>query len=105
MAATPPPLPFLPPLPPPPPSPPPPRIIVNTSFPRKVVRGANLDLRPSNWNWVQCLTLPLETLQTQQFSHRPYKWIRYAIGVVIGASGNLYTTPDLSGIVVDDNAD
>ncbi|KAH9042884.1 hypothetical protein EDB83DRAFT_2507548 [Lactarius deliciosus] len=82
----------------------PPRIIVNASFPRKVVQGADLDLRPSNWNWVQCLTLPLEMLQTQQFSHRPYKWIQYAIGVVIGAFGNLYTTPDLSG-VVDYNAD
>ncbi|KAH9174456.1 hypothetical protein EDB89DRAFT_1953198 [Lactarius sanguifluus] len=65
----------------------PPWIVVNASFPRKV----------------QCLTLPLEMLQTKQFSHRPYKWIRYAIGVVIGASGNLYTTPDLSG-VVDYNA-
>ncbi|KAH8994546.1 hypothetical protein EDB92DRAFT_2113349 [Lactarius akahatsu] len=51
----------------------PPRIIVNASFPRK------------------------------QFSHRPYKWIRYAIGVVVGAFGDLSTTPDLSG-VVDYNA-
>ncbi|KAH9178298.1 hypothetical protein EDB89DRAFT_1930467 [Lactarius sanguifluus] len=82
-----------------------PRIIVNASFPRKVVQGADLDLRPSNWNWVHCLTLPLEMLQTQQFSHRPYKWIRYAIGVVVGARGDLSTTPDPSGVVVDYDAD
>lgn len=84
-------------------APPPPRIIVNASFPRKVIQGADLDLRPSNWDWVHCLTLPLETLLTQQFSHRPYKWIRYAIGVVVGAFGDLSTTPDLSS-VVDYNA-
>ncbi|KAH9034409.1 hypothetical protein EDB84DRAFT_1486912 [Lactarius hengduanensis] len=76
-----------------------PQIIVNASFPRKVVQGTDLDLRPSNWNWVHCLTLPLEMLQTHQFSHRPFKWIRYAIGVVIGARGDLSTTPDPSGVV------
>jgi hypothetical protein len=38
-----------------------------------------------NWHWVHCLTLPLETLKTFNFSQRPYKWIRYAIGVVVGA--------------------
>ena len=32
---------------------------------------------------------PSHSLKELQFSQRPYKWIRYAIGVVIGAEGHL----------------
>ena len=54
-----------------------------------VALGNDLNVDPSNWHWVHCLTLPVETLKTLSFSQRPYKWIRYAIGVVVGAEGHL----------------
>lgn len=63
----------------------------------------DIDPRPSNWDWVHCLTVPLEKLNKLQLSERPYKWIRYAIGVVVGAEGDLCTTPE-STSVVDYNA-
>ncbi|KAG9310796.1 hypothetical protein JVU11DRAFT_8648 [Chiua virens] len=48
-----------------------------------------LNPRSSNWQWVHCLTVPLPTLSSLQLSLRPYQWIRYAIGVVVGAYGEL----------------
>lgn len=75
-------------------------ITVYASLPRSVTHGANIDLHPSNWEWVPCLTLPVMKLQVElnelHLSRRPYKWIRYAIGVVIGALGDLSTSPGLS---------
>ncbi|KAI9457611.1 hypothetical protein BJY52DRAFT_1426644 [Lactarius psammicola] len=68
-------------------------IVYASSLPLKVVHDANLDLCPSNWGWVHCLTFPLATLDALHFSHRPYKWVRYAIGVVIGAQGHLSISP------------
>ncbi|KAF8958160.1 hypothetical protein BDZ97DRAFT_2061824 [Flammula alnicola] len=59
----------------------------------------NLNLDATNWNWVHCLTLPLETLNKLQFSQHPYKWIRYAIGVVVGARGDLSTSRDALDVV------
>ena len=57
--------------------------------------GANIDLRPINWEWVPCLTLPVMRLNALHLSRRPYKWIGYAIGIVIGAHGTLSTNqPD-----------
>jgi hypothetical protein len=41
--------------------------------------------------------------RTPWFSHKPYKWIRYAIGVVVGAEGDLSTSPD-SFVSVDVDA-
>ncbi|KAF5371991.1 hypothetical protein D9615_008140 [Tricholomella constricta] len=74
-------------------------IQVYASFPRAVAPGAKLNLKPTNWCWVHCLSLPLDTLNALQFSPRPYKWIRYAIGVVVGAEGDLSSSPDLPDIV------
>ncbi|KAF8880335.1 hypothetical protein CPB84DRAFT_1687646 [Gymnopilus junonius] len=62
---------------------------VYASFPRVVAFGVDLDLSPSNWDWVHCLEIPIDTLSKLNFSPRPYKWIRYAIGVVVGAEGDL----------------
>jgi hypothetical protein len=76
-----------------------PEINVYASLPLKVERGVDLDLRPSNWSWVHCLHFSVEVLNTLQFSRRPYKWVRYAIGVVIGAQGHLYTGPDRTNVV------
>ena len=81
----------------------PPEIQVYASFPHAVALGADLDVHPSNWHWVHCLTLPVETLNTLQFSQRPHKWIRYAIGAIVGAEGDLSLSPD-SLNVVDYNA-
>ncbi|TFK23859.1 hypothetical protein FA15DRAFT_670067 [Coprinopsis marcescibilis] len=78
-------------------------IQVYASFPRAVALGADLDVSPSNWHWIHCLTLPLETLTALQFSQRPYKWIRYSIGIVVGAEGDLSSSQDIFD-VVDYNA-
>ena len=64
-------------------------IQVYASFPVVVFPGTDLDLDPSNWRWVHCLTFSVNTLRELQFSQRPFKWIRYAIGVVVGAQGGL----------------
>ena len=76
-----------------------PEIQVYASFPRVVELGADLNFDADNWHWILCLTLPLETLNVLQFSPRPYKWIRYAIGIVVGAEGDLSSSSDLSNIV------
>lgn len=72
--------------------PPPPQIRVHAFLPRSVVLDGHLDLRQSNWHWVHSLTIPLETLSRLHLSERPFKWIRYAIGVVVGAEGDLFST-------------
>ena len=64
-------------------------IQVYAPFPHVVAAGADLDVDAANWRWVHCLTFKIETLSKLQFSHRPYKWIRYAIGAVTGAQGDL----------------
>ena len=69
------------------------RINVYASLPLAVESGADLDLNPMNSAWVHCLTLPLETLNAVHLSRRPYRWILYAIGVVVGARGILYAAP------------
>jgi hypothetical protein len=86
------------------------QITVYASLPRIVANGADIDLHPVNWEWVPCLTLPVMRLNALRLSRRPYKWIRYAIGVVIGAHGTLSTQSDLTAPlnevqVVDYNAE
>ena len=61
---------------------------------------------PSSWNWVYCLTFPLDTFNNQtQFIQKPYKWIRYATGVVVGAQGDLSFSRDSPHDVMDYNQD
>jgi hypothetical protein len=72
------------------------QVTVYASLPRTVAHGADIDLHPSNWEWAPCLTLPVTKLNSLHLSKRPYKWIRYAIGVVIGAQGDLSTSSGLS---------
>ncbi|KAN0092517.1 hypothetical protein V8E55_003301 [Tylopilus felleus] len=59
------------------------------------------NLEHSNWNWTHCLTFPLDTLRSHQFTPKPYKWIRYATGVVVGAQGDLSFSPDSPHDVVE----
>ena len=74
---------------------------VHASFPHAVALGTDLNVHPSNWRWVHCLTLPVETLNALKLSQRPHKWIRYVIGAIIGAEGELSTSdsPDLPNVV------
>jgi hypothetical protein len=51
---------------------------------------------------VKLSALFLMKLISLRFSHQPYKWIRYAIGVVIGAKGVLCLSSD-SFNALDDN--
>ena len=68
-------------------------IKVYAPLPRVVELGGDLNLDAANWRWVHCLTLPVKTFKALRFSRRPYKWIRYAIGIVIGAEGDLSFSP------------
>lgn len=63
-------------------------ITVYATLPADLTRP--LDLTPDNWSWVHCLTFPIDDLVKLELSVKPYKWIRYAIGVVIGAQGHLF---------------
>ena len=51
-----------------------------------------------DWRWIHCLTIPLESYHHFQWSGKPFKWIHFVIGVVIGvvigAQGHLSLTPD-----------
>lgn len=77
-------------------------ITVFASFPTEITVPPNL--LPDNWRWVACLTLPVDKLLQLKLSLKPYKWIRYAIGVVVGAQGHLSTSSDpLSRLTVDHN--
>ncbi|KAG6810064.1 hypothetical protein H0H92_013520 [Tricholoma furcatifolium] len=78
-------------------------IQVYALLPHAVTLDADLDVHPSNWHRVHCLTIPVETLNALQFSQRPLKWIRYAIGAIFGAQGDLSSSPD-SPDAVDYNA-
>ncbi|KAF8886232.1 hypothetical protein CPB84DRAFT_1787725 [Gymnopilus junonius] len=78
-----------------------PQIKVFASLPLAVALDADLNMDASNWHWVHCLTFPVESLN--KFSHKPYKWIRYAVGVVIGAEGMLSADSDCPN-AVDYNA-
>ncbi|KAH9173581.1 hypothetical protein EDB89DRAFT_1850092 [Lactarius sanguifluus] len=83
-----------------------PQIVVYASLPLTVSLDTDLDLSPTNWRWVPCLTLPLGKFNELpgHLWERPYKWIRYAIGVVVGAEGVLSTSRDSLDVVDYDAA-
>jgi hypothetical protein len=70
-------------------------ISVSSQFPKIVVPDTELDLNPTNWEWKECLTFLVSELDDLRFSSKPYKWMRYATGIVVGANGELCTEPDL----------
>jgi hypothetical protein len=82
------------------------QVTVYASLPQSVpvahASGADIDLHPSNWEWVPCLSLPITKLNELHFSQRPYKWIKYAIGVVIGAHGDLSSHSESNNIQIVD---
>ena len=66
-----------------------PKVHIHAQFPKVVQPNTQPDLDPTNWVWRQCLTFPVNELNHLEFSSRPYKWMRYATGIVIGARGEL----------------
>ena len=64
-------------------------ISVYAQFPQNVVLDTEHDLNPANWEWEKCLTFPVSELNNLRFSLKPYKWIRFATGIVMGAHGEL----------------
>ncbi|KAH9023947.1 hypothetical protein EDB85DRAFT_1894527 [Lactarius pseudohatsudake] len=86
------------------PPPPPPRIHVYSQLPHNVTLAGN-QLLCINWHWVSCLTFTLEELNPWlnqllgDLQQWPYKWIHFAIAVVVGAQGELSTTLDTLNVV------
>jgi len=70
-------------------------ISVHAQLPKNVMPNTEVDLDPTNWEWKETLAFPVSRLNDLGFSSKPYKWIRYAIGIVIGARGELCTERDL----------
>ena len=64
-------------------------ISVHVQFPKIIVLDTKLDVDPTNWEWKKCLAFPVSRLNELGFSLKPYKWIRYATGIVVGARGDL----------------
>ncbi|PPQ69501.1 LOW QUALITY PROTEIN: hypothetical protein CVT26_002847 [Gymnopilus dilepis] len=75
-------------------------IKIYASFPIVVEPEEGLNLNANNWEWVHCLTLSLETLHALPWlPSKPFKWMRYAIGAVVGAEGHLCRSIDPLDIV------
>jgi len=70
-------------------------ISVHVQFPKNVILNTELDLDQSNWEWNKSLAFPVSKLKNLRLSLKPYKWIRYATGIVIGARGDLCAEHEL----------
>jgi len=64
-------------------------ISVHAQFPKNVTPNTEHDLDPTNWEWKKFLAFPVTRLNDLRLSLKPYKWIRYATGIVLGARGQL----------------
>ncbi len=42
-----------------------------------------------HWNWHHILSIPVSILNEHRFSLKPYKWIRFAAGIIFGVRGHL----------------
>lgn len=51
--------------------------------------------------WISILEFPIPDLTQLRLSKKPYKWIRFATGIVIGAKGDLRKTDDTASDLVD----
>ncbi|TFY63086.1 hypothetical protein EVG20_g6467 [Dentipellis fragilis] len=69
-------------------------ILVYTQFPTTVSRRI-----PNDWKWTRTLAFPLDDLAKLKLSPTPFKWIRYATGVVVGAQGDLSHQRDSVALV------
>ncbi|KAF9525360.1 ribosomal L37ae protein family-domain-containing protein [Crepidotus variabilis] len=64
-------------------------IKVYALFPRVLAQNDKVGTSSSNWYWVRCLTVPVNELKNRSVTSKPFKWLRYAIGVVVGGEGIL----------------
>ena len=71
-----------------------PHIFVSSKVP--VILEAASNPQPF-YAWREVLDIPANKLAALKFSHFPFKWIRYAMGAIVGPEGHLYendqTTP------------
>lgn len=78
-----------------------PSICVHAKLPTDPEPSESVD----DWQWTLILKFPIHKLRALRFSNKPYKWIRYATGVVLGAQGHLHrgegATSDLVTYEVD----
>ena len=70
-------------------------ISVHAQLPKNVVLDPKHDLSSAKWEWVNCLNFHVNKLNDLQLSLKPYKWIRFSTGIVLGARGHLCAEPDL----------
>jgi len=68
---------------------------VYAQFPKNVTPNTEHDLDLANWEWRRFLVFPVTRLNELRLSLKPYKWIRYATGIVLGARGQLSRERDL----------
>ncbi|TFY66252.1 hypothetical protein EVG20_g4828 [Dentipellis fragilis] len=66
-------------------------IIVYAQFPVNPLP----DAIPADWEWRPCLKFPVDKLVELHFSSKPFKWIRFATGIVVGARGDLSSQQDM----------
>ena len=75
------------------------RIFVSARIPVDLPVDQNLEEEEKANNlrcfeWREVLVIPVDKLTTFNFSKFPFKWIRNAIGAVVGAEGHLYDHDD-----------
>ncbi|GBE87601.1 hypothetical protein SCP_1102780 [Sparassis crispa] len=56
-------------------------------------------VRELEWEWVRCLKIQKACIL--EFSPKPYKWIRFITGVILGAEGILCATDNADAIEID----
>lgn len=77
---------------------------VYAQFPKHVAREPPIDLDPNNWQWHHCLTFPASEIS--HLSEKLVKWLRFSVGVVAGAPGDLCfceLDPFVPGSVIDND--
>lgn len=79
-------------------------IRIYAQFPKELIPNTDLNLDPTNWVWAECLAFPIHKLNDLRFLSKPYKWIRYTTGVVVGAHGHLCAHHDISAVHIDYNS-
>ncbi|TFK86091.1 hypothetical protein K466DRAFT_663995 [Polyporus arcularius HHB13444] len=60
---------------------------VFVQLPDSIPVAPNPDL--AHWDWRHILSIPVSILNEHRFSLKPYKWIRFAAGIIFGVIGHL----------------
>ncbi len=82
-----------------------PTMIVHVKLPSNVASADQGAVNVSDYVWTNVLDFPVHKLLDLHFSKRPYKWIQYATGVVLGAEGHLHKGEDVASNQVDYEAE